>query len=79
MPHTVSTDILFYAFRYALGRMTFAPSDVVKHLEAEWPRIDQNHRRLIQKEIQEMDDRGGLGMDCDVAQWQKIMKLPIED
>ena len=61
--------IMFYAFRYALGRMTYATSDVRSYLENNWNELNINTRKLIHKEIKE-------AINNDVASWKKLLSLP---
>jgi hypothetical protein len=70
----VTTTVLFYAFRYALGRKTGAPStistSIVSNINefAEWELIQ------IVKEILEYEDySGSLGDDCDKEVWYKLV------
>jgi len=70
-----NSDILFYAFRYALGRKTYAVSDVVNCLEENWSELNYKDKTIIQKEIQEAIKEGNAGMDMDIVQWQKILNL----
>ncbi len=44
-------DILFYAFRYALGRRTYAVNDVVNAIKEHAKEIQPSTRELMVKEI----------------------------
>lgn len=68
-------DIAFYAFRYALGRMTYAVKDVVDYLIENWNNVSIKNKELIIKEIDIAIKEGKAGMDCDVKQWQKLKEL----
>jgi hypothetical protein len=74
----LSHEMLFYAFRYALGRKTYAVIDVVVELMTHWKELDDRLRRLIIYEIERaiQDDRAG--MLCDVEEWKKILLLNKE-
>ena len=72
-----SLDILFYAFRYSLGRQTYAVDTVVKDLLINWHEINPNTQGLIQKEIKEAIYNKQAGMSCDVEQWKKILELDM--
>ena len=72
-------DTLFYAFRYALGRSTYAVQFVCEQLNKYWPRMRARTRRKIQVEINEALGRGEAGMNMDVEQWIKITKLEIKE
>ncbi len=71
-----SSEILFYAFRYALGRKTYVVSDVINCLEQNWSKLDYQQKAEIQGEIQTAIDEQNAGMDMDIKQWQKILDLP---
>lgn len=75
---TQATRIAFYAFRYALGRKTYAVSDVAEYLKEHWDEFDVYTQQLIHKEINEAIEEGMAGMDCDVAEWRTILTLPIK-
>jgi hypothetical protein len=62
-------DIHFWAFRYALGRMTYAVSDVAMALHAHKHRLPERVRETICREITEAEERGGLGHECDQRAW----------
>jgi hypothetical protein len=65
------------AFRYALGRRTYAVSLVIGELRRFWPALSTNTRVLIMTEIdraRERDERdnrypGWLGDACDREEW----------
>jgi hypothetical protein len=46
-----TADILLYAFRYALGRSSYAPGDVMDALAADSWELDDGTRRVIVLEI----------------------------
>lgn len=61
-----------WAFRYALGRMTYVVGEVCRVLEAYSDHLSPQTRRLIIEEITEAERRGGLGMEMDAKQWQRL-------
>lgn len=65
-------DILFYAFRYALGRMTYAVHDVAAEIIRHADSIPPKDRLTMIKEITEAIDKGHAGMDMDRRQWQAV-------
>lgn len=71
----VPEDILFYAFRYALGRMTYAVADVASEIRAHNPTLTNKTRALIIKEIKEADKANALGMDMDRKEWLKTLTV----
>lgn len=68
----VERDILIYAFRYAMGRRTFAPITVVENIKAN---IDKLHWRDLQtmaKEIGDNDKMSNLGDSGDILFWREF-------
>jgi hypothetical protein len=45
--YNVDRDILFYAFRYSLGRMTFAPTTVMDNIKANINIIYHNLSNIV--------------------------------
>ena len=70
-----SSDILFYAFRYALSRKTYVVDDVVNCLEQNWDNLDYQQKAVIQGEIKDAIKRQDVGMFMDIVRWQKILNL----
>lgn len=71
----VERDILIFAFRYALGRMSCAPYTVVNAIKSNIKNISDNDIRLYIKEIQECEN---YGMDFDKEYWLNLKKY-LED
>lgn len=69
-------DILFFAFRYALGRRTAAVPMVADYMKNHWDDIDERTQRKIQEEIACAIDRDEAGDDCDQSAWLEIQDLP---
>lgn len=71
-------DVLFYAFRYALGRRTGAVSFMVDRLKENWDNLPPTTKEQIQGEIRKYNDlHGSLGGDCDIRAWQEILDLGL--
>jgi len=68
-------SIIFYAFRYALGRMTYAVGEVVEHLEEKWDELDGETQLRIQTEIREAISREQAGTAFDEECWRVVLKL----
>lgn len=66
------------AFRYALGRMTYIVGDVCEEISRCIGLIETRDLKLMRTEIEEAHSRGGLGMDCDQAEWMRL-RLEIEE
>lgn len=62
----VDRDIMIYAFRYALGRQSFAPVTVVENIKHNIDKISDNDLKLYIKEIKEFEN---YGMEFDKAHW----------
>lgn len=83
------TTLWLGAFRYYVGRMTYAVSDFCDLLIATWPTLPERTRSLIQRDLAEAfqrddemrtDERCGaayypLGSDCDRQQWLRVRAL----
>ena len=82
----MESTIYFYAFRYCLGRMTYAVDDFCREATAKIGEIGTHELKLMEKEITdaEMWDAENeelrkkyagcarLGMDCDRVAWMKF-------
>lgn len=66
---TIEPAVLVYAFRYALGRMTYAPSDVQAAILGNLHMIPVNDKLLYIREVEEALNRQAAGMDHDAAGW----------
>jgi len=69
----LSGDILFYAFRYALGRMTYAVHDVASEIIRHAKDIPEGERNNMIREIKEALEKDQAGMDMDRKQWEKVL------
>ena len=75
----VDNDIIFYAFRYALGRKTYAVKDVSDYIVNHWEEIDPLTQQLIWGEIDEAIKRGEAGMSVDELAWARILELLVKE
>ena len=77
------SDLVFWSFRYMLGRQSYAVSDFAERLALSWHTLEKRDQRLIVKELNkafEKDDEDRalkrdyktLGGDCDRHSWQKV-------
>jgi len=64
--------VLICAFRYALGRRSYAVGMIVDEIMSNWDELGDSIKKLIQDEIKDADS---LGMECDKEQWNRILKL----
>lgn len=54
------SDLVFWSFRYFLGRMTIATTSFASNLAKAWPFLDEHVQQLIKRELEyefELDDR----------------------
>lgn len=54
------SDLVFWSFRYFLGRMTIATVSFAENLAKAWPFLDERVQKLIKRELEhefELDDR----------------------
>lgn len=65
-------SVIFYAFRYALGRQTYAVHDVARALIATAESLPSSTRHLIVKEIEEAIDGDRAGSDNDAEIWRSV-------
>ena len=66
-------DIIFFAFRYCLGRRTYAVSMMVDYLLENWSNLPKNIRDKIKKEIEGAIKNDEAGADYDIEKWRKIL------
>jgi len=79
-------DLIFWSFRYFLGRMTIATDCFARDLVKAWDLLSDRIKELIGKELEEAfedDDKARadkknkykiypLGHDCDRESWQLV-------
>lgn len=51
------SDLVFWSFRYFLGRMTIATSSFAEDLAKAWPHLDSRVQKLIMRELEEEFER----------------------
>lgn len=68
-------QIIFQAFRYALGRRTGVVSTTCDYLTRYWDQLEPRTRNQIAEETLTAINRGHAGSDCDVEQWLRVLKL----
>lgn len=76
----IETDLEYFvviaAFRYALGRRSYAPSIIVSFLVKNWKKLSESDQKLIKKEIKEAIERGRAGDQyCDVPEWERVLNI----
>lgn len=72
----VNRDIIIYAFRYALGRQSYAPSIVIETIKDNIENLDKSDISLFIKEINESNN---WGMKIDKEHWYNFRKYLIQE
>lgn len=67
-------DLIIFAQRYTIGRMTYAPSlfknIVLKHLSD----LEDSVIQIIITDIEQERNRDNLGMECDKVIWLSLLE-----
>lgn len=66
--------LAFCSFRYGLGRMSYVVGNIVQALINNKYDIRSETKRKICSEILEAIDSGNAGMECDIAEWKRLME-----
>lgn len=67
-------EIILYAFRYALGRMSYSTGTMSNYLINNWHIIKPHTRKLIVMEIEEAIKRDEAGQKCDIDNWRRVLE-----
>ena len=62
MLNNLEDGILIYALRYALGRQTYAPDDVMRAIKSNWNNLNINNREVIKRDIKAYLDKPNTDM-----------------
>ena len=73
--YTHDREILIYAFRYALGRCTYASQTMSYVIRKNWAQLSEHDKQLFKREIEQAIEQDMAGMDCDVAEWKKVLEM----
>ena len=71
-------DIIIYAFRYALGRKTYASLIMSDYILKHWDDFSEQDIALFKREVTDAIFTKRAGMDCDIAQWQRIIDKGVK-
>ena len=66
--------LLTYSVRYAMGRRTYAPSQVARAVIAHRGHLQPGDREAIVREYDESRRMGLLGNDCDAQNWHAMAR-----
>lgn len=70
---TVDENVLFCAFRYALGRRSYVVDEIAYEIEQHAHELTPKVADLICKEINEAIARNQAGMDMDIKRWRRVV------
>lgn len=73
-PIIISESVLFWAFRYCLGRRTYAVKDCVDAIVKNWNNLPGKTQSLIVTEIKNAISKGDAGMEMDIKQWRRVLQ-----
>jgi len=71
----MNENILFYAFRYALGRMTYAVGEVANEIIRRAPDLSPGVRGAMIRDIDEAYSENRLGMEFDKSKWLEVRNV----
>lgn len=74
---TDDSMFIIAAFRYALGRRTYAVECISTVLARLAPKMRTEDRDLIVREIEEALAKGNAGDACDIESWKKLRNFLI--
>ena len=74
----IEENVLFWAFRYALGRSTYAVGDVADAITRNWSELSRSSQFKIKQEISKALVHNDAGMDVDAKAWEAILRLPLK-
>jgi hypothetical protein len=66
-------SLILYAMRYALGRKTFAVSDVAEMIEDHMQELNKSTMELMVRDIEKESERHNLGMEMDKKIWLDLV------
>lgn len=76
---SVEPVFLMYAFRYALGRMTYAVGDVTSALLEHSDKLQQDWKEQIVRDIEEAVKYDRAGHQSDIEKWQQLREHFVQD
>lgn len=65
--------LLVCAFRYALGRRSYAVDEVAELLERYWVALSPKEKTLIHTEIRDASMQNKAGMQMDLERWHQLL------
>ena len=67
-------EVIVGSFRYYLGRKTYAVGSYCSWLRATIPILEDNLLYLMERETREAIAKGNAGMECDVQDWDNVLR-----
>ena len=71
----VEENMVVFAFRYALGRKTYAVKEVSDYLIDNWHRFSPHTKDQIVRDIDRAIEINEAGHECDINAWKRIILL----
>ena len=75
LPKPRLAHLLLCAFRYSLGRRTYITRQCREWLEQYWSVLPDDWQRQIIQDIKQAISRNQAGMESDVQEWEKVLRL----
>lgn len=72
-------NLLLNNFRYCLGRMTHIVQECVEALIDLWWCLPDSYKVQIHEDIKKAIERGFIGTELDIEEWNKVLALPLSD
>jgi len=73
-PDEAIDNLSWMAVRYALGRMSYAPSMCAQAIKDNLYALSESTKAFIARDITEHRSRGDLGMDFDERTWADLLE-----
>lgn len=67
-------NLILYAFRYAIGRKSYAVGEVASYLVEHWDLLSKHLQELICEEIRVAIEKSLAGDMCDEAEWARVVR-----
>ena len=78
VPNDTLETLLFYAFRYALGRKSYVVPDTTEYLLKYRDVLSSRTREAIVREVTEAIKNEDAGMPMDVELWEEVRHILSE-
>lgn len=75
----VREEILFCAFRYAIGRKTYIVWLVADSIKRSWKFLSDNFKNELSAEISQALNDEKAGDDCDQTCWRELLNRRLKE